>query len=125
MAISLLFPVVSTIHPRAFESAMSRTPRIRHWRFSSVSPAGCRRVGVEAVGERPVGRLDGAVSRSIPRLAASASASVTEPSRVARRHGHPVHVAGTHGVDGDRGDQRGVDAARQPDDGVGEPFFAR
>src|SRR5665213_3647036 len=40
VAISLLFPVVSTIHPWAFDSAMSSTPRMRLWRFSSVSPSG-------------------------------------------------------------------------------------
>jgi hypothetical protein len=73
VAISLLLPVVSTIHPLALERAMSRTPRMRDWRFSSVSPAGSSPSSGErlAAKARCSGSM-GRVTMSIPRLAANA-----------------------------------------------------
>jgi hypothetical protein len=44
-------------------------------------------------------------------------------ARVPGRHRHPVDVLGSERVDGEAGDDRGVDAARQPDHHVAEPFF--
>ena len=80
MAISLLLPVVSTIHPRAFDRAMRSTPRIRDWRFSSVSPVGTPpRSGPRSWAKAVWAGSMGTVTRSMPSRAARASASVTEP----------------------------------------------
>ena len=44
-------------------------------------------------------------------------------AREARRHEHAGHVLGAEGSDGDGGHQRGVDAAGEADDHVGEPVL--
>ena len=63
---------------------------------------------------------------SIPRLAAERRRVGHRPlARVPRRHGHAVHVLGPERVDGHGRHQRGVDPARQPDDGVGEAVLSR
>ncbi len=38
MAVSLLLPVVRTIHPNLLDMVMRIVPRMRAWRFSSASP---------------------------------------------------------------------------------------
>jgi hypothetical protein len=40
VAISLLLPVVSTMLPNLLDSAISSTPRMRAWMFSSVVSSG-------------------------------------------------------------------------------------
>ena len=61
----------------------------------------------------------------MPRFAASASASVMLPSlEYARRHEHAGDVVGAERVGRDRGDERRVDAAREPDEHVAEAVLA-
>ena len=65
------------------------------------------------------------VRKSMPRASARASASVREWSEENRLGiDDAVHVLGPEGVDGDAGDERGVDAARQADHDVGEAVLA-
>ena len=81
MAISLLFPVVSTIHPLALETAISSTPRRRDCRFSSVSPNGSRPSSGASMDENATWASSMAtVLRSMPSRSASAPASSREPS---------------------------------------------
>ncbi len=95
---------------------------MRDCRFSSVRPAGSPpRSGRQGGGQGAVGLLDGdggdadaEVGGERHRVGDRALA------RVARGHGDPVHLLGAEGVDRHRCDQRGVDAARQPDERAGE-----
>ena len=57
-------------------------------------------------------RADAEVRRERDRVGDAALA------RVARRQQHAVHVLGAQRVDGDRGDERRVDAAREADEHV-------
>ena len=126
MAISLLFPVVSTIQPNLFEMVINTLPRTRACTFSSASPGavpsnierehrlerGVR--GLDRDGER----LDPEVRRERLRVGDAVIA------RIARRHQHARDVFGAERVDGDRGDERGVDPTRQTDQDVGEAVLA-
>ena len=122
MAISLLLPVVSTIQPNLLESAMSTLPRMRAWRFSSAmsgsAPSNSRREHL--VERRRAHGSIGIVQRPMPRFGESLGVGDAALARVARRHGDAVHVLGAERVDGDGGDERRVDAAREADDHVGE-----
>ena len=81
MAISLLLPVVSTIQSNLFDIVMRIVPRTRACRFSSASP-GSVPANVSAsmdVNASWAGSIE-MVSVAMPRLRASASASVMLPS---------------------------------------------
>jgi len=81
VASSLLLPVVSTIQPRALDTAIRTTPRIRDCRFSSVRPVGSApsasaRTEVKAACTFSMGTL----RMSMPRCSANEVASVTDPA---------------------------------------------
>ena len=81
MAISLLLPVVSTIHPLAFDTPMSSTPRRRDCRFSSVRPEGSRpSTGASMEAKATCASSIGTTLRSMPRRSASTPASWRDPS---------------------------------------------
>ena len=117
MAISLLLPVVSTIHPLALDTPMSSTPRRRDWRFSSVSPEGSRpSTPGQHGGEGHVRLLNGHHPQVDAEARGQDAGVVAGPfARIARGHGDPVHAGGPERIDGDRGHQRRVDPAGQPD----------
>ena len=126
MAISLLLPVVSTSQPNLFDIVMRMVPRMRACRFSSARPGlGARERGAEQVEERRVGRLDRHGDRADAEVGREQlGVGDAAVAREARRHEHTDHVLGPERVDRDRRDQRGVDAAREPDEHVGEAVLA-
>ena len=95
MASSLLFPVVSTIHPRALDTAMRSTPRIRDWQVLVGEPG--RDVAQRTASTEPkrdVRRLDGDVVQVDAELFGQGGGVGDRPrTRVARRHRQAVHVA--------------------------------
>ena len=92
---------------RDVASRTRRTPG-RAWRPSRASPV----------------RSAASASR-MPRLAASSQRIVDAAAAgVGRWHQHAEHVIGAERLGGDRGRQRRVDAAGQPEDGVGESALA-
>ena len=117
-AYSLLLPVASTSEPNLFEIAISRLPRIRAWRFSSVtSPASAgeqRRERVQVGGEHlvdrehvepdpePVGHLAAASSR----LSGEENGDGIASARTA---------LGPSASPASVGDERRVDPAREPE----------
>ena len=126
MAISLLLPVVSTSQPNLFDSVIRIVPRIRAWRFSSARPGSGPANGSASMSRNAAWAASiGTVSVRMPRLAASASASVDAAlAREARRHEHADDVLGAERVGRDRGDERRVDAAGEADEHVGEAVLA-
>ena len=100
---------------------------MRAWMFSAATP---RRIGAERRAQRAVERvhqrldrqrhrLDPEVRRQRVRIVEAAAAGV------GRRHQHAEHVAGAERLGGDRGGQRRVDAAGEPEHRAGEAALAR
>ncbi len=106
---------------------MRIVPRMRACRFSSASPGSVpANVSARAGrGERLVRRLRSGPSSSRCRGCARAlGVGDAVVARVARRHQHAGHAVGAERVGGDRGDERRVDAAGQPDEHpFVKPFF--
>ncbi len=75
--------------------------------------------GGQEPGEGTVRLLDGdGVQVDAEGLGQRGGVAARSGARVARRHGQAVDVVGTERVDGHSGDERGVDAPRQPHHGV-------
>ena len=96
---------------------------MRLWRFSSVRSELAPSNDSQQLEERPEGVLDGDGAVVDAEVAGQVEASSSSPRSIARRHGHRVHVLGPERVGGDAGHERGVDAARQAEDHVGEPVL--
>ena len=126
MAISLLLPVVSTIQPNLFE--MRHEDRAADARLEVL--LGEARAPCPANGSASISRNAacagsiGTVSVRMPRFGERLGVGDAALARVARRHEHAGDVLGAERVDRDRGDERRVDAAREPDEHVGEAVLA-
>ena len=101
---------------------MRIVPRTRAWRFSSARPGSRPANGsAEHLEERRVRGLDRDRERADPELLGQRlGVGDAARAREARRHEHADHVVGAERVGRDRGDERRVDAAREPDHHVGE-----
>ena len=78
-----MFPVATTSQPNLFESAISRTPRMRAWRFSSVRSGSRPRNGSARVSRKPsTSGSIGSSRKSAPRRSASRRASPRVPSEL-------------------------------------------
>ena len=121
MASSDLLPHASTRWPCWFDSPIQMTARMRACRFSSARPSSFSAllVGVEDRRDRDrvevqagaLGELGGVGARVLARPLA--------------RVGDAEDVLGAERVDGDGGDERGVDAAGQAQQDAGEAVLAR
>ena len=114
-------PVVSTRWFSWLEMPISTTPRTRACRFSSARP-----VSSSALEEGVDHRRDGhdAVVEAGPARRAPRRRPGSARRGVAARHRHTDHVLGADRVAGDRGHQRRVDAAGQPEDHRPEAVLA-
>ena len=125
MAISLLFPVVSTKPPNLFDNVIRMVPRTRLEVLLGQPGRGVGELVGEHVEERGMCGLDGHGDGADAEILGERRRVGDAPvAREARRHQHPDDLLGAQRVDRDRGDQRRVDPARQPDEHVGETVLA-
>ena len=118
MAISLLLPVVSTSQPNLFDIVIRIVPRMRAWRFSSARPGSVPANGSASMSRNAewagsIGTVSVRMPRFVGELLGVGDAALAGESR---RHEHADHVVGAERVDRDRGDERRVDPAGEPDE---------